>query len=172
MAASAKALAAKQSQQKKANNLFIKIQESGLYDWNPTARALLVTISLLQMKDENAYYPEDAPLDHYNNRIGWCWMSQYRLALRVGCDERTVRRYIARFRKDGVIRVRTWTDDNKTPHAEYQIVEAVIEDNQRPSQRREVTRPPRYKKKRGANLGSFTAKNQPGKPKDDEAVAL
>jgi len=139
-----------------------KIAESSLYDWCPTARFLLTQIAILAM-DEDSEYPEDAPDNYQADKEGWCWMSQFKLGLRVGCDERTIRRWIARFREDGVILYRTWKDDNHTPHAEYKVVESVVDAFQRPSQKVDVKRPPRYSEKRGANKGSFSTANQPGR---------
>jgi hypothetical protein len=154
---------------KKDLSISIKIQESDLYDWYPTARYLLIVIEGLQVRNEDAYFPEDCPEEYYNDRVGWCWMSQAKLALRVGISEPQVCRWIKRFKNDGVIKVRTWQDDNNADHDLYQIVESVVEANQRPSQKWDVERPSRYKKKRGANKGSFSASNQPRRVSDEIA---
>lgn len=79
-----------------------KIVESSIYDWCPTARFLLSQIALLRM-DEDSNYPNDAPEKCKADKVDWCWMSQHKLALRMGVSESTVHRWIKRFRKDGVI---------------------------------------------------------------------
>jgi hypothetical protein len=146
---------------KKESSLSIKIMESNLYDWNPTARFLLLVIAQTQVTNEDAYFPEDCPDEYKNDRLGWCWMSQWRLALRVGISEPQVRRWIKRFEDDDVIQVRVWKDDNKADHNLSRVNESVVEAHQRPSQTKDVERSSRYKKKRGANRGSFTSTNQP-----------
>jgi hypothetical protein len=138
-----------------------KIEESDLYDWNPTARSLLGIIARLQIQNEDAFYPPDAPDEFRDNRMGWCWMSQARLGLRLGKDEDRVYKIIKKFKEDKVIEERIWIDDNHRPHAEYQVNEKMVDAHQRPSQEKDVERPPRYKTKRGANRGSFSASNQP-----------
>jgi hypothetical protein len=153
---------------KEEKGLARKIAESGLYDWNSTARFLLTQVAVLSMSDEDDNYPEDAPDDFKEDKIGWCWMSQFKLSLRVGKSESQVHRLLDRFNKDGVIKLRQWRDDHGTLHDEYQVVESVVDAYQRPSQNRGVERPPRYGKKRHANAGSFSAKNQPGRDEDDE----
>ncbi len=132
-----------------------KITDSSLYDWNPTARFLLTQLAVLSM-DEDSNYPEDAPDNFKADKKGWCWMTQAKLALKVGVHDSTIYRWIKRFREDGVIKYRDWRDDNTTMHAEYKVVESVIDANQRPSQRADVERPPRYKE--GSRKG--TAKKQ------------
>jgi transposase len=94
-------------------------------------------------------------------------MTQSELAERVGCDESTVYRWIKRFREDGVILYRDWHDDNRTHHAEYKVIESVVEDHKR---RKGAERPPRYQQKRKANKGSFTTVNQPGVSANRRAV--
>lgn len=148
---------------KKDMSISIKIAESDLYDWNPSARYVLDTIARLQINDEESYYPEDAPDEFRNTRIGWCWMSQWRIALRVGKSEVQVQRDIQMFEEHGVIEIRSWEDSNHADHNEYRVNEKVVEAHQRPSQTKDVARPSRYKKKRGANKGSFSMTNQPGK---------
>lgn len=120
-----------------------RVVESDLYDWNQTARFLLNQIAVMTIKDEDDGYPEDAPDSFIADKIGWCWMSQHRFALRMGVSESTVHRLIKRFRKDGVISYREWCDDHGTPHAEYKINETVLDAHQRPSQSRGVVRPKR-----------------------------
>lgn len=139
-----------------------KITDSSLYDWNATARFLLSQIAVLRM-DEDSNYPDDAPEQFKEDKVGWCWMTQYKFALKIGKSESTVHRLINRFREDGVIFYREWIDDHGTPHAEYKINEKVLDAFQRPSQDRDVERPPRYAERRKANKGSFSYANQPGK---------
>jgi len=91
----------------KEMSLVIKIMESDLYDWSPTARLLLVTLAYSQVQDEDAYFPEDCPEPYYSDRIGWNWMSQWRLSLRVGVTVRQIQRWLDRMEKDGVILIRT-----------------------------------------------------------------
>ena len=148
-----------------------KITDSSLYDGKPVARFLLVQLAVLAM-EEDSDYPDDAPDKYRSDKEGWCWMSQPKLSLKVGTDSdgRTVRRWIARFREDGVIQYRDWRDENKTLHAEYKVVEAVVDAFQRPSQKKDVERAPRYKEKRKANRGSFTTANQPGRSAKQRAI--
>jgi hypothetical protein len=154
---------------KKESSLIIKIMESDLYDWNPTARYLLVTLAFGQRTNEEAYVPEDMP-DHFKtDMLGWCDMAQWRLMLRVGVSESQINRWIATFKEDKVIRYRSWIDDNNAVHAMYQINESVVAERQRSEQSADVERPKRYKKKRGANKGSFSATHQ---PKGKAAVAF
>jgi Helix-turn-helix domain len=142
-----------------------KIAESSLYDWNPTARFLLTQLAVLAM-DEDSSYPEDAPDEYHADKNGWCWMSQAKLALRIGRSESQVQRIIAdKFRPDGVILYRDWRDSNNTLHAEYKVVEKVVDAYQRPSQNADVKRPSRYgtsRKGTAANQhrvgGKFTKK--------------
>jgi len=145
---------------KEEKSLARKIAESSLYDWNATARFLLTQLAVLAMdKDDN--YPDDAPEDFKADKEGWCWMSQFKLSLRVGISESQVQRLLTKFREDGVIKRRQWRDDNMTLHSEYQVVEPVVEAHQRPTQNRGVERPKRYRKERHANKGSFSFDNQP-----------
>jgi hypothetical protein len=144
-----------------------KITDSSLYDWNATARFLLSQIAVLRM-DEDSNYPDDAPDDFKEDKVDWCWMAQYKLALKIGKSESQVQRLITRFREDGVIFYRDWIDDHGVIHAEYKINEKLLDAYQRPSQNRDVERPPRYKVKRGTNKGSFSTKNQPGKGNVDD----
>jgi hypothetical protein len=140
-----------------------KVAESELYDQKPTARYLLNQIAVMAMK-EDSNYPEDAPEEYQGvNKVGWCWLSQFKLGLRVGISKSQVSRWIQQYRNDGVIFYRDWYDDNGYHHAEYKVVESVVDAHQRPSQDEDVERPSRYKTKRGANAGSFSAKNQPKK---------
>jgi hypothetical protein len=133
-----------------------KIAESSLYDWNATARFLLTQLAVLAMdKDDN--YPDDAPDDFKADKEGWCWMSQFKLSLRVGKSESQIHRLLKQFKKDGVILVRAWLDDHNTPHDEYKVVESVVDAFQRPSQNRGVERPAHSRRdyKGYDNKGSF-----------------
>lgn len=143
-----------------------KITDSSLYDGQPAARFLLVQLAVLAM-DEDSDYPEDAPLKYKADKVGWCWMGQVGLSLKIGTDSdgRTVRNWIERFRKDGVILYRDWYDDNGTHHAEYQVIESVVDAFQRPPKKEDAlaARPKRYSVPRTANKGSFSAANQPSR---------
>lgn len=151
----------KKSVAKKENSLVIQIMESDLYDYNPGARFLLVVIALGTRSNPDAYLPDDMPDYMKEDKcIGWCDMAQWRLALRVGKSESQIQRDIKRFRKDGVIQARGWTDENEAEHLMYRIVPEVIAAHKRPSQKKDVVRPPRYKKK-NPNRGHFSKKNQP-----------
>lgn len=143
-------------------SLSIRVQESDLYDWNPAAAGLLLVITLGTRRRDEAWVQEDCPWTA-EEMVGWCDMAQWRLALRSKMSESQVQRYIEQFEEDGVIEVEGWTDSNQAEHNRYRIIEAVVDEHQRPEQKRHVKRPSRYKKKRGANKGSFSATNQPGK---------
>ena len=127
-----------------------KIMESELYDGKPTARFLLNQLAVMSMKSEADSYPVDAPKTYKDGtpwlKTGWCWMSQHKLALRVGVSESQVFRLLKGFKADGVILTREWIDDHATPHTEYMVVESVVDAFQRPSQERGVKRPPRAKR--------------------------
>jgi len=140
-----------------------KVVESELYDHKPTARFLLNQIAVMAM-DEDSNYPEDAPEKYQGaNKVGWCWLSQAKLGLRVGISESQAHRLIMQFKEHGVILYRDWRDEYGTLHAEYKVVESVVDAHQRPSQDSDVKRPSRYASKRGANKGSFSTANQPKK---------
>lgn len=148
----------------KERTLVTKVMETELYDWCPTKRYLLVIIAFGQRKeDKPKRLPKDMPDKFRNNMKGWCDQAQWRLAQRLGSTEDYVQELIAGFHTDGVVSVRTWYDSNHAKHNQYHVEEAMIERHQRPSQRKNVKRPGRYKTKRGANKGSFSSKNQPRK---------
>jgi len=149
------------------HSLTRKIAESSLYDGKPAARFLLTQLAVMAMKDEKASYPEDAPDSFKADKTGWCWMSQFRLGLRIGLKEQHTHRLLNKFYEDGVVLKRDWIDDHGTPHSEYKVVEKVVDAFQRPSQNRGVERAPRYTVKRHANKGSFSNSNQPGKRNAD-----
>jgi hypothetical protein len=149
-------------------SLTIMIQESDLYDWDSSARLLLLVLHLgtrgkaTNADGEEKWVQEDCPWSA-EDMVGWCDMAQWRLALRVGISEDRIQKILARFENDKVIRMETWDDSNCAHHNRYQIIEATIRANQRPEQKRDVPRKPRYNVKRGANAGSFSSKNQPKK---------
>ncbi len=118
----------RKSQNRKVMSEYIRIQESDLYDYQP-CRATLTTIAFLQVNDEKAHTPPDSPFA--GDYVGWCWMSQAKLALRVGKSEPQVQRDIAKFKKDGVIQVRQWRDSNQALHNEYHVIEDVVTAHQR-----------------------------------------
>jgi hypothetical protein len=139
------------------------IMESSLYDNNPTARLILNQLAALRM-DEKSRYPKDSP--YKDDKEGWCWMAQWELSLRCGLDSdgRTLRYWIARFRKDGAVLYREWWDDNGTHHAEYKVVAEAFAAFQRPDNKEAAlaARKARYREgSRKANKGSFSKKNQP-----------
>jgi hypothetical protein len=146
----------------KEYSLPIRIQECELFDWDTTARMTLLVIAMGQRTNEKAWLPDDLPDSMREDAMGWCYFSQHRMALRVGKTEDHIQRVIDKLEKREAIKKETWTDSNQCPHDRYKVVEAVIDDNQRPSQKRGVERPSRYKVKRGANKGSFSRTNQPG----------
>jgi hypothetical protein len=151
-----------------------KITDSSLYDGHPAARFLLVQLAVLAM-DEDSQYPEDAPEEFKADKEGWCWMGQVGLSLKVGTDSdgRTVRNWITRFREDGVIEYRDWHDENGTLHAEYKVLESVVDAFQRPAKKADAlaARTSRYKDgSRKANRGSFSTANQPGRTAHRRAI--
>jgi len=109
-----------------AGSAIIQVLDSDLYDGAPTRAFILTVIAFMQMREEDSNYPEDAPDEYKENRIGWCWASQKTLALRCRCSEKYVYESIKQFKADGVIITREWTDDNNTPHLEYHAVEDVV----------------------------------------------
>lgn len=160
--APAKAIeAAKEKNDLSSRSVARKVCESELYDLKPTGQFLLNQIAVMAMNDEDDNYPEGAPDEYQADKIGWCWLSQFTLGLRVGISEGQVCKWIKRFREDGVIYYRDWRDEWGTLHAEYKVVESVVDAHQRNSQKRDAKRPTRYKTKRHANATSFSTKNQP-----------
>ncbi|HWY57920.1 MAG TPA: hypothetical protein VNZ03_25885 [Terriglobales bacterium] len=119
------------------------IVESSLYDGLPTARFLLCEIAVMRM-DEDSNYPDDAPKSFHDDKVDWCWLSQPKLALRIGASLSTVEKLIARFIKEGTVKPRYWRDDNKTVHAEYKVVPEIFAAHQRPNQRYDQDRTSRY----------------------------
>jgi hypothetical protein len=141
-------------------SLPIRIMESSLYDWSPGTRLTLLVIALGTRTNDEAWLPEDMPDEMKEDALGWCYFSQWRMALRGGKSESQIHRDIIRFEKDGVIEVERWRDSNNVNHDRYRIVESVIDENQRPEQKPTVARPNRYKEPR-PKKGWFSSKNQP-----------
>jgi hypothetical protein len=144
------------------HSLARKITDSNLYDWNATARFLLTQLAVLAMRNEEASYP-DAESPFADEKTGWCWMSQKKLALKIGKSLSTVEKLIERFVNDGVILERTWKDDNNTPHAEYFVVEKMLDAHQRPSQRYDQERPARYEDGSRKGTAASQRRNSRGK---------
>jgi hypothetical protein len=159
----------KKAHAKKENSLVIQIMESDLYDWNPSARFLLVAIAYSQRTNEDAYVPPDCP--YKDDMLGWCDQAQWRLAIRCGKSESQVFKDIKMFRKDGVVQARGWTDDNGTDHLMYRIVPEVVSEHQRPEQKKTVVRPTRYKT-RNPKRGWFSTKNQPNRKANAVAAGM
>ena len=135
--------------------------ESDLYDWNPGARMLLLVLALGTRTSLEAHFPEDCPFTK-EECIGWCDQAQWRLMLRVGKSECQIHKDILMFEKGGVIEIRRWRDSNKCNHDMYKINVDVVNQHQRPKQKPDVERPPRYKTK-NSNRGRFTSENQPNR---------
>lgn len=139
------------------------IVESSLYDMNPTARFLLCEIAVMRM-DEDSSYPHDAPDSFKADKVDWCWLSQPKLALRIGVSLSTVEKLIARFIKEGTIKPRYWRDEpGKTLHAEYKVVPEIFAAHQRPNQRYDQKRPSRYAEGSRKGKGGSKARNVMGK---------
>jgi len=89
--------------------------------------------------------------------------------LKIGKSLSTVEKLIARFIKDGVILPREWKDENQTPHAEYKVVEKMLDAHQRPNQRYDQDRPKRYSKSRA---GSATGQRRNSRGKFTKKTAV
>lgn len=145
-------------------SLAIRLQESDLYEYNPAANMLLMVICLGQRREKENYddtwVQEDCPKTA-EELVGWCDMAQWRLALRSKMSESQVHKYLKRFEDDGVIEIDGWTSPTTgMEHRMYRIVEAVVDEHQRPEQSRAVKRPSRYTVK-NSKRGWFSKKNQP-----------
>lgn len=156
---------------KKHKSLPILLMESDLYDHNPGARMVLMVIALGARTNPDARVPEDMPDEFKDDLLGWCNRAEWGIALRSGKSEGQVQKDIQMFRRDCVIEVRTWRDSNNADHNLYKINTDVVKEHQRPSQKKNVKRPSRYKGKRGANKGSFSSKNQPDRYAAMAAIA-
>lgn len=151
-------------------SLSIRVQECQLYDWDTSARMTLLVIALATRTNAEAWVQEDCPYTA-EQMVGWCDQAQWRIAQRVGKSENRIQKILAKFEEDGVLIIEQWRDSNNCPHNRYQIVEPVIDDNQRPEHSRFARRPSRFKVKRGANDGSFSTDNQPGKKNRSKVAA-
>lgn len=149
---------------KKQKSVSIKVQEMEYADWNPTARMTLLVIALGQRVNEDAYVPEECPLQ-MPEILGWCDFAEWRIAQRAGASEDGVQKIIQRFEDDGVLEIKRWWDNNNTAHNLYRIIESKLDELQRKEHKRGAERPPRYKKSRKGmkNKGSFTTANQPSR---------
>jgi hypothetical protein len=167
-----KAARLKKARAKKEGTLPIWLMESDWYDYNAGARMLLLIIALGQRTSETAWLPDGLPAAYKEDKcLGWCDMSQSRLAARRGCSESQVQKDITMFRKDGVVQARGWTDENHVPHLMYRVVEDVVKDRKRPSQdANDPSRPSKYKEP-SPSRGRFTKEIQPvrvaGENEDD-----
>jgi hypothetical protein len=149
------------SAKKKRMSLPIQIMESDWYDYNAGARYLLTIIAMGQRTSEKAWLPDGLPAAYKEDKcLGWCDMSQSRLAARRGCSESQVQKDIAMFRREGVIQARGWKDENKVPHLMYRVVAEVIKERKRPVQEAEYPSRKRYATK-SRSRGHFTSENQP-----------
>jgi len=158
------------SAKKKRMSLPIMIDESDWYDFNSGARYLLSIIARGQRNNEKAWLPDGLPAEYKADKcIGWCDMSQSRLAARRGCSEKQVQQDIAMFRRDGVVQARGWVDPvTKTPHLMYRVVPEVIKERKRPVQEAEYEGRKRYKEK-SSSRGRFSSENQPVRAKSAAA---
>lgn len=148
----------------KKNSLSIRVQEIEKYDWNPSMRFLLLILVLGTRREKEDYsdtfLQEDCPWSP-EEMVGWCDMTQWRLAGRVGLKEDRICEMLAQLEEDGFILIEGWTDENHKEHRRYKVVEAVVDENQRPEQSPTMKRGKRYSKPRTANKGSFSKINQP-----------
>jgi hypothetical protein len=151
--ARARANEIRKAQQKKQDSLIIKIQDSDLYDWSPSARLLLLVIAFARRTNEKAWVPPDMPEEFKTDMLGWCDMAQWRLAQRSGMSESNAHRWL-----------------NNNEHGQYQVIESAIDEHQRPQHSATAERPPRYKKK-SPSRGKFTSENQPRKAQTAAAMA-
>lgn len=152
----------RKSKEKKETSLAIQILESDWYDYNAGRRYLLTIIEHGQRRSETAWLPDGLPPAYKADKcIGWCDMSQSRLAARRGCSEEQVQKDIKQMRKDGVVQARGWEDENHIPHLMYRVVPEMIAARKRPSQdANDPSRPGRYGEP-NPNRGHFSKKNQP-----------
>jgi DNA mismatch repair ATPase MutS len=154
------------------HSLPIRIMESELFDFDPTARMTMLIIALGQRKEKEDYsdtwIQEDCPWTA-EEMVGWCDFSQWRLSQRVGTTEHNLQRVIEKLEAKGVILIETWLDSNNARHNRYKIVEDKIDANQRPEHTKDVKRPGRYKKK-ASSRGRFTSENQPNRVNAEELL--
>ena len=125
-------------------SLPIRIQESELFDFDPTARMTMLVIALGQRKEKEDYsdtwIQEDCPWTA-EEMVGWCDFSQWRLSQRVGTTEHNLQRVIEKLEAKDVILIETWLDSNNARHNRYKIVEDKIDANQRPERKMQSDRP-------------------------------
>ena len=161
----------KEFTKKNIKSVPIKIQEMEYADWNPTARMTLLVIALGHRVNEDAYVPEECPLQ-MPEILGWCDFAEWRIALRVGATVDGIQKIIVRLEEDGYLEIKRWTDSNNTPHNLYRVIESKLDENQRKEQKATAERPPRYKKSRKGkkNAGMFSTINQPGKSATERRV--
>jgi hypothetical protein len=155
----------KEFAKKNQKSVSVKVQEMEYADWNPTARMTLLVIALGQRVNEDAYVPEECPLQ-MPAILGWCDFAEWRIAQRVGATEDGIQKIVQRFDDDGVLEIKGWTDSNNARHNLYRVVESKLNELQRKEHKRGVERPPRYKKSRKGmkrNAGMFSTANQPGR---------
>jgi hypothetical protein len=148
---------------KEDKHILIAVQEIEKYDWHPAARLLLLILVMGTRNKADAWIQPDCRWTA-EECVGWCDMSQWRLAQRTGLTERQVQRILDMFKADGAIERRHWRDSNGALHTQYRVNEEYIRLHERPSHKFNTPRPPRYKEgSRKANGTSFTRANQPGK---------
>jgi hypothetical protein len=136
--------------------LYIRISESDLYDWDITARAILHEIAYMRVqvaptieeepKNLKALRatPSRSPFTDYEN---WCWASQETLAERVGTTRFTVSKKIKKMLKDKVLFKRQWTETISeggytVEHFEYKVNEDEVDAHQRTGERKPKGRKP------------------------------
>ena len=107
---------------------------------------LLLVLALGTRTNEDAYVPEDS--QYKDDMLGWCDMSQWKLALRVGKSESQVQRDIKMFRKDGVCLGADGRTTTKPTHLMYKIVVDVVKKHSVLLKKKDVERPGRYKTKK------------------------
>jgi hypothetical protein len=161
----------KEFAKKNQKSVSIKVQEMEYADWNPTARLTLLVIALGARVNEEAYVPEECPLQ-MPEILGWCDFAEWRISQRVGATEDGVQKIIQRFEDDGLLEIKRWTDSNNTPHNLYRIIESKLDELQRKEHKRGAERPKLYKvsRKGKKNAGMFSTINQPGKSATERGV--
>ena len=148
----------------KPKSLTIKVQEMEKYDWNPSMRFLLLILVLGTRRSKDDYEGTWAPSGWTaEEMVGWCDMSQWRLAHRVGLTEERTSKMLKQLEEDGFIEIEGWRDEETGKlHCRYRVIEEKVDVSQRKEHNRSAKRGPRYKEgTRKANKGSFSAKNQP-----------
>jgi hypothetical protein len=154
---------------KEDKHLLLAIQEMEKYDWNPSMRLLLLIIAMGQRVDPKAWIQEDCPRTA-EEMVGWCDFAQWRLAQRVGVTEKHIQKMLQRLKGDGFLHIKVWKDSNNAMHGMYQIIEASVMAAQRPTNKANTKRGPRYSEKREGNKGSFSKINQPGRSAKQQAI--